>query len=224
MTHAEHSSTAPGGSAPGSCRILRVCPAKLEEAVAEAAQALAAGGLVAFPTETVYGLGAKAERTGAAKLASLKGRDRSKPIALLLSRFDLAGRSVSEVSATARRLADAFCPGPITLVLPARGGGTVGVRVPDHEVALALVRACGGALYATSANLSGQPPARSAEEVAAAFPRGLDLIVDGGAVAIGTASTVVRVDGDRWEILRTGALSEQDLAAALSTASRRRET
>ena len=198
------------------CRVVRVSAACPRSAVAEAARVVAAGGVVAFPTETVYGLGAQVDGQDAlGKLFELKGRDRSKPIAVLLSRFDLVERFAREVSPLGRRLAAAFCPGPITLVLPGRSEGTVGVRVPDHEVALALIRACGGAIYATSANASGRPPARSAEDVVASFPTGVDLVLDAGPAPLGAPSTVVRVDRDRYTILRPGAIGAREIEAAL---------
>ena len=193
-------------------RVIRVAEATRDRAVAEAAHVVAAGGVIAFPTETVYGVGASAESGAApARLFELKGRDRSKPIALLLSRFELAEQFALAIPPTARRLADAFCPGPITLVLSGREEATVGIRVPDHDLALALIEACGGALYAPSANASGQPPARSVDEVRSAFPSGLDLVLDGGVVALGTPSTVIQVDGDAYRILRLGAIGEREI-------------
>ena len=196
--------------------MIRVAEATRDRAVTEAARVVAGGGVVAFPTETVYGIGASAQGgTAPARLFDLKGRDRAKPIALLLSRLELVERFVPAVPRIARRLAAAYCPGPITLVLPGREGGTVGIRVPDHALALALIEACGGALHATSANASGRQPARSADEVLAAFPTGLDVILDGGPVAIGTPSTVIQVVGDSYRILRLGAIGEREIEDAL---------
>ena len=204
-------------STAGAGRIIQVTPATQQAAIDHAARVVAEGGVAAFPTETVYGLGARADGgDGLAKLQTLKGRDPSKPIALLLDDFALASRFAKPPSPLAQRLAAAFCPGPITLVLPGRKGQTVGVRIPDHELALALVSACGGALYATSANASGQPPARSAAEVADAFPDGVDLILDAGPALLGEASTVVSVDGGHYAILRQGALSAAHVAVAAS--------
>ena len=195
-------------------RVIRVTPANQAAAVAEAARIVSRGGVIAFPTETVYGVGASASGdAGRLRLAALKGRDPDKPIALLLSDFAHAERYTASVPPLAMRLASKYCPGPITLVLPGVDGATLGVRVPDHGLALALIEACGGALLATSANVSGAPPARSAAEVLAALPEGLDLVLDGGAAPIGTASTVVRVDGDSYQILRIGAVPEQEVAA-----------
>lgn len=204
----------PNGSA--GPRVIRVTEVTRGCAVTAAARVVADGGVIAFPTETVYGVGASAESGAApARLFDLKSRDRSKPIALLLSRFELAERFARVVPPLALRLAEAFCPGPITLVLPGRDGDTVGIRVPDHDLALALIDACDGALYATSANASGQPPARSADEVLAAFSSGLDLVLDGGPVALGTPSTVIRVDGDAYTVLRPGAIAEHEIEDAL---------
>ena len=196
--------------------MIRVAEVTRDRAATEAVRVVADGGVIAFPTETVYGIGASAEAEVApARLFDLKGRDRSKPIALLLSRFELAERFARAVPPVALRLAEVYCPGPITLVLPGREGDTVGIRVPAHDLALALIEACGGALYATSANASGQPPARSVEEVLAAFPSGLDLVLDGGPVALGTPSTVIQVDGDTCTILRPGAIGKREIEDAL---------
>ena len=198
------------------CRVVCVAATGTPRAVAQAARVVAAGGVVGFPTETVYGLGVCVDDAGAMeKLYALKGRDRSKPIALLLSRFDEAERFASGVPALARRLAAAFCPGPLTLVLPGRCADTVGIRVPDHALAAALAEACGGAICATSANASGQPPACTADAVVAAFANGVDLVLDAGPARLGAPSTVVRVDGDRYSILRPGAIGPREIDAAL---------
>ncbi len=195
-------------------RVRRVGSANLADAAAEAARVLRAGRVVAIPTETVYGVAAMPNERGREALAALKGRDPHKPIALLVADFVAAERFAAEVSPLAARLADAFCPGPLTLVLPGRGSDWVGLRAPDHPAAREVIRAAGGAVYATSANRAGQPPARTADEVLAALPDGLALVLDAGPAAIGAASTVVRVKGETYEILREGAISAARLAEA----------
>lgn len=189
-----------------------------------AAEVLRAGGVVAYPTETFYGLGALA-RDGAAvaRLAHAKGRPDGKPLPLVAA--DAAQvEEVAELGPVARRLADAFWPGPLTLVLPARGGlpaeitagtATVGVRVPGSEVARALAREAGGALVSTSANLSGEPPPARAADLSAALRARLDHVLDGGATPGGLPSTVIALDGDVPRVVRHGAVPFGAVLAAL---------
>lgn len=176
---------------------------------------LRGGGVVAYPTETFYGLGALA-RDGAAleRLARAKGRPEGKPLPLIAADEEMV-EQVAAPSATARRLASRFWPGPLTLVLPARAGlpapitagtGTVGIRVPGSEVARALCRAAGGPIVATSANPSGGPPPSSAGALDAALLARIDGVLDAGSTPGGQPSTVVRVDGARLTLLREGAV------------------
>ena len=184
------------------------------EAVHEAAAVLARGGLVAFPTESFYGLGADAlDATAAARVVSVKGRPDGKPILVLVDSVAMAERVAAVVSDEVRALMARHWPGALTLVLPARaevpqavtaGSGTVGVRVPGHPLALALVRAAGRPVTAPSANPSGAPPPTTAAAVRAYFDGAVDLILDGGATAGGTGSTVA--DCTTWppRVLRAG--------------------
>jgi L-threonylcarbamoyladenylate synthase len=193
---------------------------ELEARVREAAAVLRRGGLVAYPTETFYALGAVA-RDGRAveRLARVKGRPDGKPLPLLAA--DVAAvAEVAVLEGAAARLAERLWPGPLTLVLPARPGlpdavtagtGTVGIRVPGSEVARALARAAGDALVATSANLAGEPPPARAEALAAALRARLDHVLDGGATPGGLPSTVARVDGGRVRLLRAGPIPAEDL-------------
>lgn len=190
------------------------------ERVQEAAQAFARGGLVAFPTETVYGVGARGDLPGAmARLRVLKQRPDSEHFTLHIGSpagLDLGRLRVSDA---ARRLMDRFWPGPLTLILPLVGGsGTMGVRYPAHPVAQALLNAAGGPVYAASANPRGRPPPTSAAEVLACFPggAGIDCLVDGGRSQIRQASTLVRVEGEAWTVLREGLLTREMLARALA--------
>lgn len=181
--------------------------------IAEAVRVLRAGGVVAIPTDTVYGLAADpGVGRGVRALAAVKGRDAAKPIALLIDEVSrLAAWEVAVEGVTAR-LAAAFWPGPLTLVAPARGAEE-GFRVPDHDFARQLIGACGGALRVSSANRSGAAPALTAPEALAALGDGVDLVLDGGRVDGGVASTVVRVAGGRLEVLREGAISRQQVEA-----------
>jgi len=201
----------------------------LEERIAEAAAALRRGGLVAYPTETLYGLGALAgDAAAVARLAAAKGRPDGKPMPLLAA--DLAQlEQVAALDPLSRRLGEAFWPGPLTLVVPAAaglpgpilgGGRTVGVRVTSGAVAAALCRAAGGALVATSANLAGQPPVARAEALDPALCARLDLVLDGGPAPGGPPSTVVAVEGERLVLLRAGAI---EVAAIEAAAGRRVE-
>jgi L-threonylcarbamoyladenylate synthase len=197
--------------------------AALAGRVAEAAAVLRRGGVIAYPTETFYGLGALASDGAAvARLVQAKGRPDGKPLPLLGA--DLAQlEAVAEFSPLARRLATAFWPGPLTLVLPARSGlhpaitggaGTVGVRVTSGGVAAALAVAAGGALVATSANLSGQPPPTTAAGLDRELRARLDLVLDGGSTPGGAPSTVVAIEDGRLTLLRPGAVAVEAVRAA----------
>ncbi|MCD8017072.1 MAG: threonylcarbamoyl-AMP synthase [Oscillospiraceae bacterium] len=189
-----------------------------------AAEILHGGGLVAVPTETVYGLacgGLDAE--AAERIYTLKGRDRSKALSLLVSgaeALEALGRNVPDC---AYRLAERFWPGPLTIVLEAKekiplivraGGGTVGLRCPDHPLTLRLLKICGIPLAAPSANPSGEPSPTTARQVLDYFDGRIEAVIDGGACSIGTESTVVSVAGGELKILRAGALSEAEIRKA----------
>lgn len=181
-------------------------------AVAAAARVLAAGGVVAFPTETVYGLGVRyGDRSARARLARVKNRPPGRPFQVLLSSKRRMGEVCDVLPEAARKLAHAFWPGPLTLVARSRTRRWVGLRVPDHAVARDLARRAGGMLTATSANLSGCRPARKAADVVRALGAGVDFVLDGGEVKLGTASSVVRVSHKSWELLREGAISRQEI-------------
>jgi tRNA threonylcarbamoyl adenosine modification protein (Sua5/YciO/YrdC/YwlC family) len=184
--------------------------------VAQAAEVWGKGGLVAFPTETVYGLGARGDLPEAMdRLTRVKERPPGESFTLhIADPSQLPGGLL--VSESALRLMERFWPGPLTLVLPKASGGTLGVRLPAHPVALALLRAADGPVYATSANPRGAPPPASAEAVASAFGKVIDCLVDGGKAAIGQSSTVVRVEGEGWQILREGLLSREMVARTVA--------
>jgi L-threonylcarbamoyladenylate synthase len=194
-------------------------------AVAKAAQCLAAGGLVAFPTETVYGLGADAAQAGAiARLYEAKGRPSFNP--LIAHVADLrAARQIARFDATATKLAEAFWPGPLTLVLPktaqcpvaelaTAGLDTVAIRVPAHPVARALLREFGGAVVAPSANLSGHVSPTTAAHVANDLSGRVDLILDGGAVNVGVESTILACFEEAI-LLRPGGLPREEIERVL---------
>ena len=201
------------------------------EGRAEAARVLAAGGIVALPTDTVYGIAVSLDTLGGIeRLFAAKRRPPDKAIALLIADAAQAGE-IGELDASARALAAAFWPGGVTLVLPRRrdrplpvaltGDGaelaTVGLRVPDHDAPRALARAV-GPLPTTSANRSGEPEARDDDEIAALLGDAVDLILDGGPAHGGPASTVVDTTTAPPRVLRVGAVPVDDVDACLASA------
>lgn len=177
-----------------------------------AAGLLREGGLVAFPTETVYGLGANWLNPQAVeRLYEVKGRPRNKALTIHVATLDYVNEFAGEINVQARSLMARFWPGPLTLVLPRPGGGTLGFRMPDHPVALALIRAAGVPVVAPSANRAGEPPPVNAEQVKQVFDGAIEGIVDGGPTAVGRESTVLDLSGPHPTILREGALSRAQL-------------
>lgn len=206
----------------------QVLPAEDPQAIREALAVLARGGLVAFPTDTVYGLGAPAfEPDGVERIYLAKGRDAGKPLPILIAGADMAGQVAEPLSPPVLRLAGAFWPGPLTLVVKKLSvvpetvsrGTTIGIRVPNHPVALQLLAAA-GPLAATSANPSGRPDPRTAEDVAAGLGGRVDLILDGGAAPGGLASTVVDCTVDPPRLIREGPVTMDAVLAAYHTEQR----
>ncbi|MFF1570814.1 L-threonylcarbamoyladenylate synthase [Streptomyces sp. NPDC058293] len=193
--------------------------------IEKAAGVLRAGGLVALPTETVYGLGANAEDPAAvARIFQVKGRPPSHPLIVHIAGAEHLDDWVQEVPAAARLLAERFWPGPLTLVLrrgrrvplEATGGlETVAVRVPDHPVALALLAAFGGGVTAPSANRFGSVSPTTADHVRAELGDGVDFVLDGGPCEVGVESTIVDATGEIPAILRPGGVTREDLEAVL---------
>jgi L-threonylcarbamoyladenylate synthase len=184
-------------------------------ALARAAAEAGRGNLIAFPTDTVYGVGALPTEEGVARIYAAKGRPPTKPVPLLLADLERVGEYAVSVPESARDLIRRHWPGPLTLVLPGRPelaaalgsrDGSIGLRAPDHPPLQALLRACGGALAATSANRSGHPEATSAEEADRALGDHLALVLDGGVLQGGRASTVVDLTTHPPRILRPGPL------------------
>ena len=192
-----------------------------EAAVAAAARSLAEGGLVAFPTETVYGLGADATNPAAiARLYQAKGRPAFNPLIAHVGELS-AARQIARFDATALALAEAFWPGPLTLVLPktpdcavadlaTAGLDTVAIRIPAHPVARDILRVFGGPVVAPSANLSGHVSPTTAAHVQSDLAGRIDLIVDGGAVAVGVESTIVGCF-EQPMLLRPGGVPRADI-------------
>lgn len=194
--------------------------------IAEAAAVLGKGGLVAFPTETVYGLGALATDADAiARVFRAKGRPAHNPLILHVAETDLA-RRFAVFDQRAERLAAAFWPGPLTLVLPLKTDGgiaraatagldTVAVRVPCHPTALRLLEAVGGPVAAPSANRSGQVSPTTADHVLADLDGRIDLVLDAGPVAVGIESTVLDLTRTKARILRPGSITRAAIEASI---------
>lgn len=197
----------------------------IEQQLSEAGQILANGGIVAFPTETVYGLGADARNTHAvASVFTAKGRPSDNPLIVHISHMDQLNGLVSEVRELEQTLIEHFWPGPLTLVMPVRadtvsplvtaGLHTVAVRMPDHPVALALISASRCPLAAPSANRSGRPSPTTASHVIEDLSAVIDGVVDGGSAGIGVESTVIQVQADNTiMILRPGGVTEEQLSS-----------
>ncbi len=191
-----------------------VQPADIDRVVA----AIRRGEVVAIPTDTVYGLVARADDANAVdRIAELKGRSATQAVQLLVSTIEVIAPHVDNPHALER--VRPFWPGGVTAIVRVREDyasavvtpeGTVGVRVPDHELALAVIEACGGALAASSANRHGEPPARSAEGILEALGDDL-LVLDGGPSIDGVASTVIDLASTPPRIIRTGPVSARDL-------------
>ena len=180
----------------------------------EAIAALKAGKVALVPTETVVGL--VAAEPGLPRIREIKGRDANKPIALLCASAEEAFKLTANVPPLAQHLAELYWPGPLTLVLDLPSGGTIGVRVPAGRAVRDLLEAYGAPLYATSANLSGEPPSASADEVDPRILEAVDVVVRGEGGA-GEASAVVDLSNGKVQLLRaTGELSAQTLARLAS--------
>lgn len=185
--------------------------------IRQAAQMLCAGGLVAFPTETVYGLAADATNPAAIdRLNRTKGRPPDKPYSIHLSSAAQLKAFVTDVPPLAQRLIERFWPGPLTIVMPSGDDGIVGFRLPDHPVALALLQRCGRAIVAPSANRAGAAPPTDAAEVVTALGEEIDGILDAGPTPVGRESTVVSIVGSRLTVLREGAVSASTIEAAVN--------
>ena len=189
-------------------RILKVT----EEAIVQAAEIIRGGGLVIYPTETVYGLGCDPFNSSAVnRLLGVKGRE-NKPLPIVAASLDKA-REVALFNPQAEKIVSMLWPGPLTLVLKAQvtfptgvtvGSDTIGIRVPDHEVAMRLAELSGGYLVSTSANKSGAPSPRRVEEAVSQIGQEVDLILDAGRSPLGHSSTVVDMTSGKPRILREG--------------------
>ncbi len=214
------------GNSPGSLLIISAA-----DDLGPAVEVIEAGGIIAFPTETSYGLGADPFNEAAVKrLFSIKARPMDKPFPLLAGDMAMVRSLTAEITPLAERLIKKFWPGPLTIVFEAapgtpsrlvsRGQGSMGlgIRISPHPLCQRLLRALGRPITATSANPAAMPPALDALEVEEYFDSGIDIIIDGGRLEPGPPSTVVDARGDKPLILREGAIPKAEiLEAAVSS-------
>lgn len=195
--------------------------------VREASEILREGGLVVYPTETLYGIGARADSSDAlSRIAAVKRRSDTKPILVIVDDSDAITPLVREITDDARLLMETFWPGPLTLVFPAaagtlepltRGTGTIGIRVPASRFCRDLVAGTGVPVTSTSANRTGEAVAGTAGEIQSVFGDEIDLYIDGGLLADRQPSTVVDVSRGTPVVLREGAISRGTLSTIIST-------
>ena len=198
------------------------------EIIEKAGAVIKRGGLVAFPTETVYGLGGNALNPGASKkIYEAKGRPSDNPLIVHICELETLDRIVREIPENALRLAQAFWPGPLTMIFNKKpvvpnettgGLDTVAVRFPDNRIALELIKASGGYIAAPSANRSGRPSPTTAERVIEDMDGVIDMILDGGQSVIGLESTIVDLTADTPLILRPGYISDEMIKKVLGSA------
>jgi len=210
----------PGDDQDGRVVIL---PVASPHAIEWTAERIATGGVVAIPTDTVYGIAASlAHEDALARIFTVKGRPGDRTLPVLVSSTEVLARIAQDVSEETLVLIDRYWPGPLTVVVNARSGmpavvtgpgETIGVRLPNHPVAIEVIAKAGGAIACTSANRSGDPPGRTALDVAESVGDGLDLILDGGQTPGGVASTVIAVEDDTIRVLREGAIPAEHLLA-----------
>lgn len=193
-------------------------------ALEEAIGTLQHGGVIAFPTDTVYGIGASLEHPEALRrIYDLKGRSPDKPLPILIARVTMLDQLSPDVDERLVALAEQFWPGALTIILPAADhlpaevkapDNTIGVRLPNHSIPLTIAERAGGAIATTSANISGEDAAHAAAEIQDAFGSTIDVILDGGFSPQQNASTVIRVVDGEIVVLREGVISAAELMAA----------
>lgn len=208
--------------------IIKINPTKPEgHLVDQVVATLEAGGVIAYPTETVYGIGCSAyDNKAVQRIYDLKGRDSSKAMILIAADLLQISELVESVPEAAETLMDSFWPGPLTMVFNAsdklnefaiKRSKTIAVRIPACPICLAMLKSCDFPIVSTSANKSGQPPATNAGQVMSTFSGQLDLIVDGGETLSSVPSTVIDVTRTPPKIIREGAISQLEISTVLHT-------
>ena len=187
------------------------------ENIRTAAQVLRSGGIVAFPTETVYGLGVCADNdTAIDNLYSVKRRPRNKELSILIAEPDDVRKHVKQITPIANKLISSFWPGPLTIIFDLPDNRTVGIRNSSHHVVRDLLNAAGKSIVSTSANISGRPPATDAQQVISSFSDKVDVVLDGGSAEAGRPSTVVKIVDNTFEIIRHGVIGKERLNRCLN--------
>ena len=184
--------------------------------IKKAASFLRTGGLVAFPTETVYGIAANMlDKDAIKKVYRIKNRSKDKPLTIHIADVEMVKRMVGGIPSNAKKLITKFWPGPLTLVLKDKTGKKMGFRMPDNKIAFLLIKEAAVPVVAPSANISGRRPPTNAQEVLKNLSGKIEMVLDGGATQIGIESTVVDLSGQRYRILREGAISKEEIKEAL---------
>ncbi len=207
-------------------QIIPINPQQPEpERIKRAAHILLNKGVIGYPTETVYGLGAHAlQPVAIEKIYRLKKRDTTKPVLIIAGSVEMVSQLVKVFPPVARQLAHAFWPGPLTMIFPVAEvipsiihgpGTTIGIRIPGHRICLELLRACGVPITSTSANITGGANPISAAEVVRSMGEQLDAVIDGGVAASRTASTVIDISNESPILVREGIISKQVLESFL---------
>ncbi|MFC1698824.1 L-threonylcarbamoyladenylate synthase [Candidatus Omnitrophota bacterium] len=194
-------------------QVVKIDPEHIDQIkIKRAAEVIRDGGIVAFPTETVYGLAAEfSNQQAARRIAQIKNRPPEKAFTVQVEKVADLEKLNCEISDFAYQLMERFWPGPLTLVLPTKNGKTLGVRIPDHQIARSLIRTSQTAIVAPSANLSGEPPAQDAKAALKIFDGLIEMIIDGGRTKLGLASTVVDLSVSPYRVLRAGAITQQEI-------------
>ncbi|MEM2875985.1 MAG: L-threonylcarbamoyladenylate synthase [Candidatus Bathyarchaeia archaeon] len=195
-----------------------------EESILKASSIVKDGGLIVYPTDTVYGLGCDPKNPVALRrLIGVKG-ERQKPLPILASDLEVV-YGVSELPKEVRRVAECFWPGPLTLVLKRRidlpneltcGSDSVGLRIPNHQATIKLIRLCGGLLVGTSANRTGSKPPRDVQEAFRELGDEVDIYIDGGLTPLGVSSTVLDFTSTKPRVLREGPIKFEEVIKVLS--------
>ena len=200
-------------------KILKLDNHNIAELAKECAELLSSsrGAVVLVPTETVYGLACRSSDTAAVeRIYSLKDRDFSKPMQIFVKNTDELKAMGAILSPFAEKISAAFCPGPVTIIVPNRSGGKTGFRIPDHPFILKLMELTNFALSATSANLSGKPNAMNVEDALSQLDGKPDIVIDAGQLPEGAmASTVIEIVGESFKILRPGPITEAMITEAV---------
>jgi len=198
--------------------VIKIDPANPDKRlIASAAKVIKEGGLVVFPTETVYGIAANLlDKSAVARLYKVKMRPEGKPFTVHISDQNMIKDMGCLVTEVAEKLISKFWPGPLTIILASKTGGNIGFRMPANKIALELIKTSGVPIIAPSANLSGKIPPVTAAQALIGLEDKVDMIIDGGGTDVGVESTVVDLTINPPRILRSGAVSEEDISKAIN--------